>query len=292
MDGLMVVCTSGQACIFGKNFYQFKEAINGSNDVQRLVKVLGVLISLFTALGIGVSGVWIIRVPKDKPKEVFEMRQPANPAGPQTQALVIEPVSEMKYRNIMRQVYDFSCGSAALVTLLNYDLGIKVTEQDAMEGMMEHGEKDKIIERRGFSLLDMKRYVGTLGKKSDGFRGEIADLMELKTPAIVPIGSGGSKHFVVLRGIRDGRVYIADPSAGNIVFSVKEFVDWWDKNTLFIIYRDDDDSYPKKLALTDKELGVVDMDLIKNKAILAPLDDTLRLNRLVNGYDGISIRKR
>ncbi len=275
-----------------ENFYQLKEAINGSNDVQRLVKVLGVLISIFTALSIGVSGVWIIRGPKDKPKEVFEMRQPANPAGPQTQALVIEPVSEIKYRNIMRQVYDFSCGSAALVTLLNYDLGIKVTEQDAMEGMMEYGEKDKIIERRGFSLLDMKRYVGTLGKKSDGFRGEIADLMELKTPAIVPIDYGGSKHFVVLRGIRDERVYIADPSAGNIVFSVKEFVDWWDKNTLFIIYRDDDDSYPKKLALTDKELGVVDMDLVKNQAILAPLNDSLRMNRLVNGYDGISIRRR
>ena len=76
------------------------------------------------------------------------------------------------------------------------------------------------------------------------------------------------------------------------MFSMKEFLEWWDRNTLFIIYRDDDDSYPKKLALTDKELGVVDMDLVKNQAILAPLSDTLRLNRLVNGYDGISIRKR
>ena len=73
---------------------------------------------------------------------------------------------------------------------------------------------------------------------------------------------------------------------------MREFLEWWDRNTLFIIYRDDDDSYPKKLALTDRELGVIDMDLIKNQAILAPLDDTLRLNRLVNGYDGISIRKR
>ena len=283
--------TNWRACIFGKIFTG-QEAINGSNDVQRLVKVLGVLISIFTAISIGVSGVWVIRGPKDKPKELFELRQPANPGGSQTQSLVIEPVSEIKYRNIMRQAYDYSCGSAALVTVLNYDLGIKVSEQDAMEGMMEHGEKDKIIERRGFSLLDMKRYVGTLGKKSDGFRGEIADLMELKTPAIVPIDYGGFKHFVVLRGIRDGRVYIADPSAGNIVFSMNEFLDWWDRNTLFIIYRDDDDSYPKKLALTDKELGVVDMDLVKNQAILAPLSDTLRLNRLVNGYDGISIRKR
>jgi predicted double-glycine peptidase len=53
----------------------------------------------------------------------------------------------------------------------------------------------------------------------------------------VPIDYAGSKHFVVLRGIRDGVVYIADPSAGNIVFSVEEFARWWDKNTLFIISR-------------------------------------------------------
>ena len=299
MDGLVVVfmpptvpMTSGRACIFGENFYQLKEAINGSNDVQRLVKVLGVLISIFTAISIGVSGVWTIRGLKDKPQELFELRLPANPTGPQTQSLLIEPVSEIKFRNITRQAYDYSCGSAALVTLLNADLGIKVTEQQAMEGMMEHGEKEKIIERRGFSLLDMKRYVGNLGKKSDGFRGEIVDLMELKTPAIVPIDYAGFKHFVVLRGIRDGIVYVADPSAGNIIFSMKEFVNLWDRNTLFIIYRDEDDAYPKKLALTDKELGVVDMDLVKNQAILAPLNDTLRINRLVNGYDGISIRKR
>ena len=28
----------------------------------------------------------------------------------------IEPLSEFKFRNIMRQTYDYSCGSAALTT--------------------------------------------------------------------------------------------------------------------------------------------------------------------------------
>ena len=61
-------------------------------------------------------------------------------------------------------MYDFSCGSGALVTVINSYLGLNVTEQAAMEGMMAHGEKEKIIERRGFSMLDMKRYVLTLGQ--------------------------------------------------------------------------------------------------------------------------------
>lgn len=255
--------------------------------------MIPILICFFAAFGIGGLGLWTHHEPKDLPKEQFELRQPNFPGGAITQKLTVEPVSEIKYRGIVRQAYDYSCGSAALVTVLNSDLGIMVTEQQAMEGMLEHGEKDKIAERRGFSLLDMKRYVASLGKKSDGFRGEIADLMELKTPAIVPIDYGGFKHFVVLRGIRDGLVYIADPSAGNIVFSLQEFIEWWDRNTLFIIYREENDpAYPKKLALTDRELGVVDTDFVKNTAILAPLNDSLRMGRLINGYDGMALRKR
>ncbi len=253
--------------------------------------MIAVLISFFAAFGIAGLGIWTHREPKDLPKEIFQLRQPNVPGSAFVPALKIEPVSEIKFRSIVRQAYDYSCGSAALVTVLNSDLGIMVTEQQAMEGMLELGEKEKIAERRGFSLLDMKRYVASLGKKSDGFRGEIADLMELKTPAIVPIDYAGFKHFVVFRGIRNGLVFIADPSAGRIVFSLQEFSEWWDRNTLFVIYRDDDDSYPKKLALTDQELGVVDTDFVQNAAILAPLSDTLRLNRLVNGYDGMAIRK-
>ena len=84
-------------------------------------------------------------------------------------------------------------------------------------------------------------------------------------PAIVPIDYAGAKHFVVLRGIRDGVVYIADPSAGNIVFSLSEFAGLWDKNTLFIISPPAGQPALAKLALTDRELGVTDMDRVTNQ---------------------------
>jgi predicted double-glycine peptidase len=204
----------------------------------------------------------------------------------------MEPYSELKYKHIVRQAYDYSCGSAALVTILNYHLGIKVSEQQSMEGMMAFGEKEKIIERRGFSLLDMKRYLASIGVDSAGFKAEIPDLLTLEEPAIVPIDYAGFKHFVVLRGVRGGLVFLADPSAGNITFPLAEFATLWDRNTLFIAYPPKGRPAIAKLALTDQELGVADMDRIRDHALLRPLDNQPQMERLLNGAGGIWIHKR
>jgi predicted double-glycine peptidase len=192
----------------------------------------------------------------------------------------------------VRQAYDYSCGSAALVTVMNHYLGIEVSEQQAMEGMLAHGERDKIIARRGFSLLDMKRYLASIHVQSAGFHAEMSDLLTLDSPGIVPIDYAGFKHFVVLRGVRGGLVFLADPSAGNITFSVEEFATLWDRNTLFIAYPPKGHPAVAKLALADNELGVVDMDRIRDRGLQRPIDTQLANERLLNGFGGISIRKQ
>ena len=248
---------------------------------------LGILAAL-----LGGSGIWSKHEPVDRPVGQFELQQTLVGAGPGNTPVQMEPFSELKYRNIVRQAYDYSCGSAALVTILQHHLGLKITEQQSMEGMMAKGEKDKIIERRGFSLLDMKRYVASIGLDSAGFKAELSDLATLEHPAIVPIDYAGFKHFVVLRGVRDGMVFLADPSAGNIIFSVKEFATLWDRNTLFMIYPQKDQPVTGRLALSDNELGVTDMDRIKDHALLGVIDNAHRMDRLLNGQGGISIRKQ
>ena len=148
----------------------------------------------------------------------------------------IEPLVEQRYRNIVRQAYDYSCGSAALTTVLDYYLGRNLAERQVMEGLLHYGESERIVERRAFSMLDMKRLVTALGYPSGGFRATIDDLVDLDHPAIVPIHHAGFKHFVVLRTIRDGRVYLADPSVGNISFTLAQFEEKWDDNVLFIVF--------------------------------------------------------
>lgn len=149
---------------------------------------------------------------------------------------IIEPLSEVKFRNIVRQQFDYSCGSAALTTVLQHYLGRNFQERQVMEGLLHYGENDRIVERRGFSMLDMKRLATALGFPAGGFKAEIEDLMELDHPAIVPIHFSGFKHFVVVRTIKDGRVFIADPSKGNLSFTLERFQEKWDQNVLFVIF--------------------------------------------------------
>ena len=261
--------------------------------------MLPLLLGIGAAMIMG-AGLQSKVTPDEKPQKQVEFQFPrvttlGNVAGGVVPMRVdVRPYADFKYENINRQQYDFSCGSGALVTLINSYLGLNVTEQAAMEGMMAHGEKDKIVERRGFSMLDMKRYVLTLGAVAAGYRGTLADLAALRQPAIVSITYGGSKHFVVVRGVRDGKVFIADPSTGYIIFSEYEFEQWWaDNKVMLILSLPTDQGRPLlNLALSDKELGLIDADLIRPQVEMKALNNSLALEQIVRQQLGIQTLRR
>ncbi|TXJ10608.1 MAG: peptidase [Acinetobacter sp.] len=176
----------------------------------------------------------------------------------------ITPAAVDQFRGIVRQAYDYSCGSAALTTMLNGYVGMQLSEKETMDGLLRYGEYNRIVERRSFSLLDMKRFVTALGYSSGGYRGELKDLIALKKPAIVPIAYAGFKHFVVYKGYHDGRIYVADPALGNISFNADRFAEVWDNNTLFIIDLADYQKPADVLTLTENDMRHVD-DATVNK---------------------------
>ena len=156
--------------------------------------------------------------------------------GQHDQLVNVEPLVVQKFNNVVRQQYDYSCGSAALTTLLDFYLGRNFQERQVMEGLLRFGETERIVQRRGFSLLDMKRLVTALGHPSGGFKAEADDLIDLDHPAIAPIEYAGFKHFVVIRTVYEGRVYVADPALGNLSFTLNRFLEIWDNNVLFIVF--------------------------------------------------------
>ena len=193
----------------------------------------------------------------------------------------IKPAVEDQFRGIVRQAYDYSCGSAALTTLLNGYVGTSLTEQQTMSGLLQYGEYQRIIERRSFSLLDMKRFVTAIGLDSGGYRGEFADLVNLGQPAIVPISYAGFKHFVVYKAYKDGRVYVADPALGNISFDENRFKEVWDNNTLFVV------SVPESqrkdlLALKDSDMRHVEDATVNRYAFVDVQYPTFNYDRLAN----------
>lgn len=205
----------------------------------------------------------------------------------------IKPALEDQFRGIVRQAYDYSCGSAALTTLLNGYVGTQLNEQQTMSGLLRYGEYDRIIERRSFSLLDMKRFVAALGMESGGYRGEFSDLVKQGQPAIVPISYAGFKHFVVYKAYKNGRVYVADPALGNISFDEERFKEVWENNTLFLI-NVAPQNRQSMLALQEKDLRHVEDATVNRYAFvdiqypqfamekIADKASTIRLERNVN----------
>ncbi|MCO2109246.1 peptidase C39 [Pseudomonas aeruginosa] len=80
---------------------------------------------------------------------------------------------------------------------------------------------------QGFSMLDMKRYVESMGMRARGYRIEAAQLEQLKIPAIVLMEIRGYKHFVVLQRTQGEYVYVGDPALGHKRYALTEFAKGW-----------------------------------------------------------------
>lgn len=141
-------------------------------------------------------------------------------------SLAVHTWKDIPFRWVVRQQYDFSCGSAALATLLEFQYGLKVDEPIVFKAMWKTGDQAK-IRKVGFSLLDMKRALRDTGIKADGFRLTLDQLEHAKVPAIALITVGRYKHFVVIKGVRDGRVLTGDPALGLKIYSRKDFEGIW-----------------------------------------------------------------
>lgn len=150
-------------------------------------------------------------------------------------ALKVSSIKEARFQATMRQQFDFSCGSAALATLLTHHYGTPTTEQSAFETMFLNGDQPK-IRQEGFSLLDMKRYLQARGFLADGFEASLDELVNASTPAIALISEKGYNHFVVVKGMQDDRVLIGDPATGRRTMSRAAFESLWQTRVLFLIH--------------------------------------------------------
>lgn len=138
----------------------------------------------------------------------------------------VQSLEERKFASVVRQKYDFSCGSAALATLLRYHYGLNQNEEDSFRGMWAAGDRVQ-IRRVGFSLLDMKRHLAKLGLRADGFKVSLEDVAKAGVPGIALINLKGYKHFVVVKGVSPDELLVGDPSLGLKTMSVVEFKQAW-----------------------------------------------------------------
>jgi uncharacterized protein len=192
----------------------------------------------------------------------------------------VTPRSEMENDHLVKQMYDYSCGSAALATLLNYHLGEDLNERQVIQGLLKHGDPQKIAQRRAFSLLDMKRFVTALGYSGAGYKAELEDLATLEAPCLLPIKLFGYRHFAVFRGIYKDHVFLADPWRGNISFTLSAFTEKWYQNVIFLVAASGREPVGL-LHLTEADLRFIDEDMGRKMVFDPAYEAKLPINRML-----------
>lgn len=145
-----------------------------------------------------------------------------------------QSLEAQRFARTVHQRYDYSCGSAAVATLLTYQYDFPVSELTVFDAMWERGNQAE-IRRQGFSMLDMKRYLDARGFESNGYIVPLHRLKVVGIPAIVLVSEHGYNHFVVVKGLGDGRVLVGDPSAGTRTVSVRRFRGMMRSRVLFVV---------------------------------------------------------
>lgn len=162
--------------------------------------------------------------------------------------IVEKPINswiEIKNKNLTRQKYDYSCGSASLSTILKYYYNLDIGEKDILNSILEakgiNKKKLEELEEEDFSLsfLDLANYSNQKGFKAIGLALDFESLSKLKAPVILYVKIRKNEHFTIYKNIDEHYAYLADPSFGNIKVSIEKFKE--------MFYQREDLNYPGKL---------------------------------------------
>lgn len=177
----------------------------------------------------------------------------------------IQSIRERRFADLVQQKPDFSCGAAALATVLKQAYWLDVDEEHIIDGMLAHADQ-QVVKTQGFSMLDMKKYVESIGMRARGYRIPPESLQSVTIPVVVLMDIRGYKHFVVLQRTEKDWVYIGDPVLGHKRYKFDDFVKGWNG----IIFAVIGPGYDKANALLDPPQPLTAKNKING---FSPVDD-------------------
>jgi predicted double-glycine peptidase len=124
----------------------------------------------------------------------------------------------LRQQHVVMQDMDYSCGAAALASLLSYYFGDEAGETEIVRDILRHLTPEQVAQRQrdGLSLLDLKNCAVRRGYQAVGVRLSFDQLKSLPGPVLVHLTQQDYRHFSVLRGVTGSTAVLADPRRGNI----------------------------------------------------------------------------
>ncbi len=132
---------------------------------------------------------------------------------------------EMRYEGVLGQTTEYSCGPAAVATLLSRFYGLDVSEGDILQRAEEYDAAAGRERGSGISALSLKRTLLDYGVPTRGLNVSLDALVthfEQRGLPLVLHLTRPQKHYLVGVGIAGGHVVLADPSWGRRLLPVLE----------------------------------------------------------------------
>ncbi|MPY67921.1 peptidase C39 bacteriocin processing [Deinococcus sp. SDU3-2] len=135
----------------------------------------------------------------------------------------------LRYQSVIGQTSDFTCGPAALATLLTHYYGRPVSEKTLTErsvaDMQARGKE--VVE--GITLLSLRNALTTENVPSAGYKltlEQLRGVMEAGLPVVANVVYPKGHYYLVL-AVDDQNVLLADPSWGVRSQPIANFLNAW-----------------------------------------------------------------
>jgi hypothetical protein len=211
--------------------------------------------------------------PSPASAQIFFQRGERAPVRDPERTFQAYPLSwvELKRENVVMQQRDYSCGAAALATLIQYHLQGDATELGLLLEMTRMLDAEQLEDRirNGLSMTDLRLLSVRIGYLASVVRLDIEQLRDSKVPLVVGIVVNGYNHFVVYRGMDDHYVYLADPARGNVRTPIFQFQQQWQKNAALVVVKAEETGDVRSIFMVWPEemfLGTLNREFVRQQA--------------------------
>lgn len=141
----------------------------------------------------------------------------------------VQDYRTLRYSSVVGQTTDFTCGPAALATLLTHYYGRPVSEatftERAVDDMRARG-KDVV---EGLTLLSLRNALSSEGISSAGYWLTLEQLREVMDAGLPVVASVvyPKGHYSLVLAVDDQNVLLADPSWGVRSQPIANFLNAW-----------------------------------------------------------------